>query len=122
MSVRLILLALGMVLIPSLAETQTRVQPARIAILSAGGNAAKSFGDSLQQLGYVEGQNVIIDHRSAEGNSNLLPHLIGELLRLKPAVIVTSGPTATAPAIAATRMVPIVMVEGGNPVSRGFVE
>jgi putative tryptophan/tyrosine transport system substrate-binding protein len=121
-SVRLAFVTFVMALIPCLAEPQTRVEPVRIGILSAGTDSAKSFSDSLQQLGYVEGQNIILDHRSAEGNLNLLPYLIGELLRLKPAVIVASGPTATAPTIAATRMVPIVMVDGGNPISRGFVE
>jgi putative ABC transport system substrate-binding protein len=121
-SVRLIVLTLVMAFIPAFAEPQTRVEPARIAILLAGGPPAKSFSDSLQQLGYVEGQNVIIDERSAQGNLDLLPHLISQLLRLRPAVIVTGGPTATAPAITATRMVPIVMVDGGNPVSLASVE
>ena len=73
------------------------------------------------ELGYVEGKNIVIEWRHADGKSDHLPALAAELVRLKVDVIVTSGPTATRPAKEATSTIPIVMAFDVDPVGSGFV-
>ncbi|MBI4529522.1 MAG: ABC transporter substrate-binding protein [Deltaproteobacteria bacterium] len=75
----------------------------------------------LRELGYVEGKNVVIDEKYADGNQDRLKELAGELVRLKVDVIVTGGPTATRPAKEATSTIPIVMGFDNDPVGAGFV-
>lgn len=65
--------------------------------------------DELRNLGYVEGRNLLIEYRSAEGQADLFPELAAELLRLKVDVIVTRGTPATLAAKKATTSIPIVM-------------
>ncbi len=82
-----------------------------------------AFRQGLRELGYVEGQNYVIEYRSAEGKSERLPDLAAELVRLKVDVIVTgAGTPVNLAAQGATRTIPIVMV-GVNvdPVKAGFV-
>src|SRR5438094_7078378 len=67
-----------------------------------------AFRQGLQELGYVEGKNIVIERRHAEGKLDRLPALAAELVRLNVDVIVTSGPTATRPAKEATSAIPIV--------------
>jgi len=69
----------------------------------------------------LEGKNIVIEYRSAEANLDRLPALAVELVRLKVDVIVTSGPTATRAAKAATVTIPIVMRQDSDPVGNGFV-
>ena len=80
-----------------------------------------AFRQGLRELGYVEGKNIIIEQRLAEGKLDRLPALAAELVSLKVDVIVTSGPTATRPAKAATSTIPIVMTFDDDPVGSGFV-
>jgi putative tryptophan/tyrosine transport system substrate-binding protein len=75
----------------------------------------------LRDLGYIEGQNITIEYRWAEGKLDRLPDLAAELARLKVDVIVTGGPTATRPAKEATSTIPIVMTQDADPVSSGFI-
>ena len=75
----------------------------------------------LRDLGYVEGKNIVIEYRSAEGNYDRLPELAAELVRLKPDVLVTSATPATLAAKQATTTIPIVMVYVGDPVGSGIV-
>jgi len=70
----------------------------------------------LRDLGYVEGKNIVIEYRSAEGNYDRLPELAAELVRLKPDVLVTSATPATLAAKQATTTIPIVLVDVGDPV------
>ena len=79
-----------------------------------------AFRQGLREAGYVEGQNVVIAFRSAEGRNDRLPEVVAELIRLPVHVIVANGPAALA-AKAATTTVPIVFVGGGDPVRDGFV-
>jgi putative tryptophan/tyrosine transport system substrate-binding protein len=76
----------------------------------------------LRELGYVEGKNIIIDWRSAEGKLDRLPGIVAELVRLKVDVIVTGGPLPTRVTKDATSTIPIVMTQVNDPVANGFVD
>ena len=81
----------------------------------------REFRQGLRDLGYVEGQNIRFEFRSAEGHLDRLPELAAELVRLKTDIIVTwFTPTAIA-AKQATQEIPIVMAETGDPIGTGLV-
>jgi putative tryptophan/tyrosine transport system substrate-binding protein len=110
------------------ANAQQRLQP-RIGVLIAGSMSSpeglkylEAFTRGLRDLGYVSGKNIMIEYRSAERKAERLPDLAAELVRLDVSVIVASGVSSTEAAIEATKTIPIVMVTGGDPVSRGFVK
>ena len=75
----------------------------------------------MRELGWIEGQNVMIDYRWAEGNPDRLPTLVAELVQAKVEVIVVSGNPAIRAAQNATRTIPIVFVVLTDPVTSGFV-
>jgi putative ABC transport system substrate-binding protein len=81
----------------------------------------EGFRQGLRALGYVEGKDIVIEWRSAEGKFDRLPALAAELVRLKVDVIVTAGPTVTRPVKEATSTIPIVMASDTDPVGNGFV-
>ena len=81
----------------------------------------EAFRQGLRDLGYVEGKNIVIEWRSAEGKADRLPALAAELVYVKVDVIVTVGPPATRPAKQATATIPIVMGHDDDPVGSGFV-
>ena len=85
--------------------------PARVA----------AFRQGLRELGYVEGKNIAIEYRAAEGKLDRLPALAAELVRLKVDVIVTAGPPGTRAAKEANITIPIVMGFDNDPVGNGFV-
>jgi len=91
------------------------------ATLSAIPERVEAFRQGLRELGYVEGKNIVIEYRYAEGKLDRLPALAAELVRLKVDVIVTAGPTITRVAKEATVTIPIVMANDGDPVGNGFV-
>jgi putative ABC transport system substrate-binding protein len=80
----------------------------------------QSFREGLRELGYVEGKNIVIDWRYAEGNADRLKELAAELVRLKVDVIVTGGPAVNRPAKEATATIPIVLSFDNDPVGNGF--
>ena len=81
-----------------------------------------AFRQGLQETGYIDGENVAIEYRWAEGQYERLPALAGELVRRQVAVIFVAGSTAPALAAkAATTTIPIVFVAGGDPVRVGLV-
>jgi putative ABC transport system substrate-binding protein len=107
------------------AEAQPGKVP-RIGFLITSSPAAiatrmEAFRQGLHEHGYVEGKNIVIEPRYADGKFDHLPALAAELVRLKVDVIVTSGPTATRPAKEATSSIPIVMTFDDDPVGSGFV-
>jgi putative tryptophan/tyrosine transport system substrate-binding protein len=108
------------------AEAQQPGKVPRIGFLIASSPSAiasrmDSFREGLRELGYVEGKNIVIEPRYANGKSDHLPALAAELVGLKVDVIVSSGPTATRPAKGATSTIPIVMTFDDDPVGSGFV-
>jgi putative ABC transport system substrate-binding protein len=115
-----VLLALGVT-----AEAQQPTKIPRIGYLagSPSGNAFRIelFSQGLRELGYVEGKDIVIDYRWTEGKLDRLPANVAELVRLKVAVIVTSGSPATRAAKEATSTIPIVMANDPDPVGNGFV-
>ncbi len=122
-------LAFGLLAAPLRTEAQQAEKVYRIGILDYRGRSITThpryvaFRQGLRELGYVEGQNYVIEYRSAEGKRERLPDLAAELVRLKVDVIVTgSGTPVNLAAQGATRTIPIVMV-GVNvdPVKAGFV-
>ncbi|MGH7771671.1 MAG: ABC transporter substrate-binding protein [Candidatus Binatia bacterium] len=89
--------------------------------LSAIASRTEAFRQGLRELGYVEGKNIVIEWRSAEGKADRLPALAAELVRLKVDVIITAGPPATRAVKEATSTIPIVMTFDDDPVGNGFV-
>jgi len=81
----------------------------------------EAFRQGLRELGYVEGKNIVIEQRYADGKFDRLPALAAELVRLKVDIIVTAGPQSTRPAKQATSTIPIVMAMDPDPVGNGFV-
>ena len=80
----------------------------------------ESFRHGLRELGYVEGKNIAIEWRYAEGSPDRLKKLAAELVHLKVAVIVTGGPAVNRPAKEATATIPIVLSFDNDPVGNGF--
>jgi putative ABC transport system substrate-binding protein len=81
----------------------------------------EAFRQGLGELGYVEGKNIVIEWRYAEGKLDRLPALAAELVRLKVDVIVSGGPAVTRVAKEATSSIPIVMGFDNDPVGSAFV-
>jgi putative ABC transport system substrate-binding protein len=113
-----LLFALG-----TLAEAQQPKTIHRIGYQSAGTSAEReeAFRQGLRELGYIEGQNIIIEWRFAQGKLDQVPRNSADLVRLKVDVIVTGGPTDTRAAKAATSTIPIVMTSDSDPVETGTV-
>src|SRR5947207_8041351 len=84
-------------------------------------NLVGPFREGLRELGYVEGQNLIIEYRWAEGKYERFPDLIAELIALKVDLIVTAGTPATQAYQKARTSIPLVMIAVGDPVGTGIV-
>jgi putative ABC transport system substrate-binding protein len=103
------------------AQGQQPKKAPRIGILSSGSpSSSKEVVEPLEQglrdLGYIEGQNITIEHRYAEGMAERLPDLAAELVQLKVDVIVVGGSPSTQAATNATKTIPIVMTNANDPV------
>jgi len=104
-------------------------QPAKIprigyiesASLSANTGRIEAFRKGLRDLGYVEGKNIVIERRYAEGKADRVHEFAAELVHLKIDVIVTAGASITRAAREATSTIPIVMSQDPDPVGDGFV-
>ena len=125
--VTLWLVAIFLVGAGAIAEAQQPKKIPRIGFLTAEALSAiskrkEAFIQGLRELGYVEGNNIVVDWRDAQGKSDHLSELSAELLRLKVDVIVTAGGDATRSAKAASLTIPIVMTQDRDPVANGFIE
>jgi putative tryptophan/tyrosine transport system substrate-binding protein len=119
-------IGLGAVLAaPHTAGAQQAGRVYRLGFLSQGSETANpildAFREQLRELGYVEGQNIIIEYRYAEGKAERLHELAADLVRLKVDVIVAGGTPAPLAAKRATRTIPIIMAAAGDPVGTGLV-
>jgi putative tryptophan/tyrosine transport system substrate-binding protein len=94
-----------------------------LAALSASAISARveAFRQGLAELGYVEGKNIVVEYRWANGKFEQVPALPAELVNSKLDIIVTAGPTDTRAAKQATSTIPIVMAFDNDPVGSGFV-
>jgi ABC-type uncharacterized transport system substrate-binding protein len=123
----LITLTLGFLVGPLAAQAQQTEKLYRIGWLSAGPPPPKptlgiqAFLQGLHDLGYVEGQNLVMEYRYAAGSAERLRDLAAELVRLPVDVIVAVGASGTRGAQHATRTIPIVMTGNYDPVGQGFV-
>ena len=119
----LVTFAGGILAVPLAAEAQQAAKAARIGYLAsdraAGAHLIEAFRQGLRDLGYVEGHNVVIEYRDAEGKYERLPALAVELVVLKVDVIVAGGTPQALAAKQATRTIPIVLTGAGDPVRAG---
>ena len=116
----------GLLAAPLAAEAQQAGKVPRIGFLGNGtaaleANLVGPFREGLRDLGYVEGRNILIDYRWAEGKYERFPALIADLIALKVDVIVTAGTPASLAVKKATTSIPLVMVAVGDPVATGIV-
>jgi putative ABC transport system substrate-binding protein len=119
-------LAAGLLAALLAAEAQPAGKVARVGFLSpasstVGPHILEAFRQGLRDLGYVEGQNIVVEYRFAEGKAERLPDLAMELVNLKVDVIVASGTPGPLAAKNATKTIPIVMASAGDPVGTGLV-
>jgi len=120
-------LAVSLSLAPLAAEAQPTEKAHRIGYL-AGGSASfnasyvEAFRQGLRDLGWVEGQNIVVEYRFAEGRLDRLPDLAAELVRLKVELIFATPTPAAVAARNVTRTIPIVMRGVGDPVGLGLIE
>src|SRR6266446_3592580 len=123
----IVALALSILVAPRASDAQQPAHIPKVGWLDWGGRPDKAhlhaaFLQGLRELGYVEGQNLVLARRDAEGQLDQLPALAVELVRLPVDVIVTaSGVPATRAAMQATTTIPIVMAESGDAVGTGLV-
>ncbi|HMH52047.1 MAG TPA: ABC transporter substrate-binding protein [Candidatus Acidoferrum sp.] len=124
-SVRLFVVALGLgaFFLPCVGEAQP-AKVYRVGVLSQGSappSGGQNFTRALHDLGYIEGRNLTLDRRWAEGKHELSSSLAAELVALKPDVIVADGTPAAIAVMRATATIPIVMVNVSDPVGSGLV-
>ena len=116
----LLWLLITVLLITGSANAQQTGKIFRIGYLDAGTSSGSAvlvdaFRQELSKLGWVEGKNITIEYRFAEGKMDRLPELAADLVRLKVDLIVTQGTPIALAAKSATTTIPIVMGSGGDP-------
>lgn len=105
---------------------QTPVRSPRVGVLflapASAGDTTRGFGQGMRELGYVDGRNVVIEWRYADGRPERLGALAAELVQAKVDVILAGGPGPLAAARQATTTIPIVSVGGSDPVAEGWAK
>src|SRR4029077_484381 len=110
------------------AEAQQPAKIPRIGFLSGSGDPKtpgpqlEAFRRGLQELGYIEGQNILVEYRYVEGKLDRLPSLVAELMQLKVDVFISGNLLAIRAAKQATKTIPIVMVTTADPVTAGLID
>ena len=111
-----------------LAEAQQPNKIPRIGYLSGAGDPSnpgpnvEAFRRGLQELGYIEGKNILVEYRYIEGKRDRIPSLVAELVQLKVDVLVSPNLPAIRAAKQATKTIPIVMVTNWDPVAEGLID
>ena len=110
------------------AEAQQAAKLPRVGFISSSGSpenpwrSFEAFQQGLHDLGYIEGQNLLIEHRYAEGRLDRIPNLVNELVQQKVDVIIGTNNVVIRAAKKATKTIPIVMVSSVDPVAAGYVD
>src|SRR5215469_1995202 len=118
--------AISVLITPSASQAQQRGHVPRVGYLGATSASlepelVKAFREGLRDRGYVEGQNIVIEYRWAEGNYQRFPDLAADLVKLKVDLILTAGTPGALAAKRATQTIPIVMAVTGDAVATGLV-
>ena len=128
MSIKIVVpLLVGLVFASVHAEAQKSKIP-RVGYISGTGSESnpgpyvEALRQGLRDLGYVDGKNIAIEYRGAEGKLERVPSLVTELVRLEVDVLVVPIRSAILAAKHATKTIPIVMVTGGDPVATGLID
>src|SRR5499433_1396083 len=108
------------------AQAQQATKISRLGLLltgtpSSSSGSLEAFRNSLRKLGYIEGKNILIEYRYAEGKPDRLPDLAAELVRLKVNIIVATVTPAAMAAKKATQTIPIIAVTTADPVGSRLV-
>jgi putative ABC transport system substrate-binding protein len=122
----LVMLTLSLGMTPLITNAQQAKHVFRIGFLFPGTAAfaavrLEPLRQHLRELGYLEGQNLVVESRAAEGQPDRLPALAAELVQLRVDVLVAAATSAAKAAKNATNTIPIVLVDPGDPVSTGLV-
>ena len=122
----IVTLILSLLVSPFAVEAQQAAKVPQLGLLIQGDSSAfapliEAFRHGLQDLGYVEGRNIAIEYRFAEGQDDRLPELVAELIRLQVNILVIDGKSALRAAKHNTTTIPIVMAVSGDPVGAGLV-
>ena len=120
------LLATLLLTTASLAQAQQAKKIPLLGVLAGGSPSSDStrfqaFRQGLQELGWLEGQNIVIEYRYAEGRLDRLNKLAVELISSRVDIIIAQAPAAVRAAKSGSSTIPIVMAHGGDPVAQGFV-
>lgn len=119
-------LAMVLLMTASAANAQQAKKVPRIGLLDLASPAITrernaAFRSGLRDLGYVEGQNIVIEYRSAEENADRLPELAAELVRLNVDAIVTQASPVARVVSKATKIIPVINAGGGNLLAAGMI-
>ena len=119
--------AVGLPAMPRIGSAQAPQRTFRIGALATtppdyAGRVYLAFRDELRKRGYIEGENLVVEHRDAGGQVDRLPALAAQLVALRPDVIVAAAPQPNRALKNATSTIPVVMVAVADPVRLGFVE
>ena len=111
---------------PRAAYAQTSAKSRRVGLVMtttpvAASHITAAFAEGLRELGHIEGKNVVLEYRWAEGHTERFPELVADLVRQRVDVIVASSQAPALAAKRATQTIPIVMVNTTDPVGVGLV-
>jgi putative ABC transport system substrate-binding protein len=112
----------------AVAQAQQPAKVPRIGFVSPTGDPntpgpqVEGFRQGLQDLGYMEGKNIVVEYRYTEGKGDRNPSLVAELVQLKVDVLVVSGPGGIQAAKQATKTIPIVILSQEDPVAAGYID
>jgi putative ABC transport system substrate-binding protein len=115
-------LGLGVLAASFAAEAQQTTRRPLVGFLCNTMKLARAFGEGLRELGYVDGRNIFVEYRCAEGRMERGPDLAAALLRLKPDLLVGASDSLVKALVDATHTIPVVMTSSGDPVGNQFVD